>query len=129
MEERDMLKTLIITAALAAATTTAATASPAQMSDAQYLSAVRCQALISSPILGKGDTAAIDSVVKAQGAGRIEAVFDRADEVRSDAARQVRHADATGRAALMAERNGLCQSWTSNGSSMAATSSQPSGAN
>jgi hypothetical protein len=121
-----MFKTLIAAAALAA--TTAAVASPTQMTDAQYLSAVRCQALMSSPALGKGDTAAIDAVVKAQQAGRVEAVYDRAEDVRSDAMRQARHADATGRAALIAERNGACQAWTSAGSSMAATG-QPSGAN
>ena len=122
-----MFKTLIVAAALAA--TTAATASPAQMTDAQYLSAVRCQALMSSSILGKGDTAAIDSVVRTQGGARISAVYVRAEDVRSQAENQIRHADATGRASLIAERNGVCQAWSSNGSSMAAMGSQPTGAN
>ena len=123
-----MFKTFIAVAALAA--TTGAMAAPSQMSDAQYLGAVRCQALMSSQVLGKSDTAGIDAVVKAQSAARISAIFDRADDVRSNARRQASHADASERAALMAERNGACQTWASNaGSGMASTPSQPTGAN
>ncbi len=122
-----MFKTLIAAAALAA--TTAAIASPSEMTDGQYLSAVRCQALMSSPALGKVDTTAISSVVKTQSGGRVGAVADRADDVRADALRQASHAGATERAALIAERDGACQAFASNGSGMAATSSQPSGAN
>ena len=122
-----MFKTLITAAALAV--TTAALASPTQMTDAQYLGAVRCQALMSSPVLGKEDTAAISAVIRKQGVGRVDALFDRADTVRADTLRQASHVDATGRASLIAERDGACQAFASNGSSMAATSSQPSGAN
>ena len=122
-----MFKTLIVAAALAA--TTAATASPTQMTDAQYLSAVRCQSLMSSSVLGKNDTAAIDSVVRTQSGARISAVYDRAEDVRSRTENQIRHADASGRASLIAERNGVCQAWSGNGSSMAVTGSQPTGAN
>ena len=122
-----MFKTIIAIAALAA--TSGAMAAPAQMTDAQYLGAVRCQALMSSPALGKTDTAGISAVIKAQSAGRVSQVFDRADDVRADALRQASHADASGRAALMAERNGVCQTWASNGVGLASTSSQPSGAN
>jgi hypothetical protein len=123
-----MFKTLIAVAALAA--TTGAMAAPSHMSDAQYLSAVRCQALMSSPALGKGDTAGIDQVLKAESGGRVDAISDRADEVRATALRQASHAGATGRAALIAERNDSCQAWASNaGPGMASTPSQPAGAN
>ena len=122
-----MFKTIIAIAALSAST--AAIASPTQMTDSQYLSAVRCQALMSSPALGKVDTAAIGSVVDKQSGGRIEAVLDRADDVRAKTLRQASHTDASGRAALIAERDGACQAFASNGSGMASTSSQPSGAN
>jgi hypothetical protein len=121
-----MFKTIIAIAAVCA--TTAAIAAPTRMTDAQYLGAVRCQALMSSPALGKVDTAGISAVIKSQGGGRVDALFDRADEVRSDALRQASRADATGRASLIAERDGACQALASNGSGMAATS-QPSGAN
>ena len=128
-----MFKTIIATAAVVsgiAIVATGAAASSSQMTDAQYLSAVRCQALMSSAALGKGDTAGIAAVVRSQSAGRLPEVFDRADQVRDDAMRQASHADASGRAALIAERNGACQAWASNGGShMASTSSQPSGAN
>ena len=122
-----MFKTIIAIAAVAA--TTAAVASPSQMTDSQYLGAVRCQALMSSPALGKVDTAAISSVVSKQSGGRISAVLDRADDVRAKALRQASRSDASGRASLIAERDGACQAFASNGSNMAATSSQPSGAN
>jgi hypothetical protein len=122
-----MFKSIIAIAAVAA--TTAAVAAPGHMTDAQYLGAVRCQALMSSPALGKVDTAGISSVIKAQSTGRVDAIFDRADTVRADALRQASHADATGRASLIAERDGACQAFASNGSNMAGMSSQPSGAN
>ena len=79
MEKREMFKSLIAAAALAAAT--GAMATPSQMSDAQYLAAVRCQALMSSSALGKTDTAGISAVIKAQSGSRMNAVFDRADDV------------------------------------------------
>ena len=122
-----MFKTIIAIAALSA--TTAAVASPSQMTDGQYLGAVRCQALMSSSALGKVDTAAISSVVKTQTGGRTGAVIDRADDVRADALRQASHAGVTERASLIAERDGACQAFASNGSGMATTSAQPSGAN
>jgi hypothetical protein len=121
-----MFKSIIAAAALAA--TTAAVAAPSHMTDAQYLGAVRCQALMSSPALGKVDTAGISAVIKSQGDGRVSALYDRADETRTDALRQASHADASGRANLIAERDGACQAFASNGSGMGAAS-QPSGAN
>jgi hypothetical protein len=127
MEEPEMFKTIIAIAALSA--TTAAIASPTQMTDSQYLGAVRCQALMSSPALGKVDTAAISAVINKQSGGRVEAVLDRADDVRENTLRQASHTDASGRASLIAERDGACQAFASNGSGMASTSSQPSGAN
>lgn len=123
-----MLKSILIVAALT--TATGVMASPAQLTDAQYLSAVRCQALMSSPALGKVDVAGIDAVLRAQGAGRVSAVFDRADDVRSDALRQANHADASVRASLIAERSGVCQALAGNGASaMSAGASRQTGAN
>ncbi len=122
-----MFKTIIAIAALSA--TTAAIASPAQMTDSQYLGAVRCQALMSSPALGKVDTAAISSVINNQSGARMPAVLDRADDVRAQTLRQASQSDASGRASLIAERDGACQAFASNGSGMASTASQPSGAN
>jgi hypothetical protein len=122
-----MFKSIIAAAAMAA--TTAAVAAPNHMTDVQYLGAVRCQALMSSPALGKVDTTGISALIKSQGDARDNIVFDRADTVRADTLRQASHTDATGRASLIAERDGACQALASNGSTMAATSSQPSGAN
>ena len=122
-----MFKTIIAITAVAA--TTGAFAAPSQMSDMQYLSAVRCQALMSSSALGKEDTSAINAVIKTQSSGRVSTLFDRAESVRADTLSQAARANATGRASLVAERDGACQAFASNGSNMAATSTQPSGAN
>jgi len=122
-----MFKTIIAIAAMAA--TTGAIAAPSQMSDMQYLSAVRCQALMSSSALGKEDTSAINAVIKSQSSGRVSALFDRAESVRAETLSQASRANGASRASLLAERDGACQAFASNGSNMTATSSQPSGAN
>ncbi len=126
-----MFKSLIVIASLTAAMSTAAGASTTRLNDAQYVAAARCEALIAAPALGGGDTSAINSMLKAEGRGREQQVFDRADEARSDAAREARHAGPAARAGLSAERNGVCQAWN-NGPApgmSAAASSQPTGAN
>ncbi len=125
-----MIKQLIVVASLAAASATIASAAPTRLNDAQYVAAARCQALISSPVLGKGDTSVIDAVLKSEGRDRTEIVYDRADEARADAAREARHAGAAARAELTAERDGVCQAWNGGaGSTMASTQAQPAGAN
>jgi hypothetical protein len=70
---------------------------------------VRCRALIASPALGGSDTGAIDAVLKAEGRSRVSAVYDRVDEVQSDAAREARRATGDRKASLIAERDGACQ--------------------
>ena len=123
-----MLKTLIVVASLAVST--AAIAAPAHLTDSQYLTAVRCQALIASPALGRGDTGAVDALIKAERQGREGAVFDRADEVRADAARVAGHAGPTEKAQLIAERGGACQAYGGASTTTAAAQiAQPTGAN
>lgn len=104
-----MLKTLTILAAVAAAGSTVA--APARFTDAQYIQASRCAALIGAANLGGGDTAAIDSVIRSQRGGRVEFIFDRADSARTEAEREARHAGADRKARLIAERDGVCQSY------------------
>jgi hypothetical protein len=117
MEVRDMsiLKTLIVAAGLAAAT--GALAGPTRLSDSQYLAAARCDGLYTSPALGKVDASAINQVMKSEGSARDAAVLDRADQVRDDAKREARNASPTSRAALVAERDGACQTLASAGQS------------
>ena len=127
-----MLKTLIVAASLAAAIAPGAiaTAAPAHLTDSQYLTAVRCQALIASPTLGKGDTGAVDALIKAQASGREGAVFDRAAEVRSDAVRQAGHAGPSQKAQLIAERAGVCRAFGDDAVNTAAAQiAQPTAAN
>ncbi len=115
----SMLKAFMMVVPLALST--AALAEPARFSDAQYIAAARCQALMSSASLGRQDTRAIDQALKANGGARTAAVFDRADEARDDAARAASHAGVYGKAGLIAERDGACRSFTG-GTMTAATS-------
>ncbi|MHB8529567.1 MAG: hypothetical protein ACYC8V_08680 [Caulobacteraceae bacterium] len=101
-----MLKPLIIVASLAVSTS--ALAAPTHLTDAQYMEAARCRALIASSALGKGDTHVIDALMKREGAGRIGMVYDRADEMGRDAARLARDANGAQKASLVAERDGAC---------------------
>lgn len=123
-----MLKTLIAAGTLAAALAPAAFAAPAHLSDSQYLSAVRCRALIASPNLGKGDTHALDNLLQRESLGRVPAVADRADETRADASRDANHAGVQEKAQLIAERDGACQAFTSGATTTAAGAAQSTGA-
>jgi hypothetical protein len=105
-----ILKGIVIAASLTAST--AVFAGPAQLSDAQYLAAARCQGLLTSSALGKQDVSAINAFMASQERGRMPQVIDRADEVRADAVRQASHAGPNGKAELISERDGACQVWT-----------------
>ena len=100
-----MIRSFIVIASLAASTAVAAP--QAQLSDVQYLAAARCRALIASPALGKGDTHAIDGVLKAQNRGRPAYIYDKGQDMQQDAASQARHASPT----PIAERDGVCQAF------------------
>lgn len=119
----SIIKTCITAAALAAST--AAFASPGAMSDAQYLAAARCSALIASPALGGGASPSLEALLRAEGRGRLPEVADRADEVRQDAMRQAGHAGTQGRAGLIAERDGPCRSFGQSSGGATAMRSQP----
>jgi hypothetical protein len=108
----SIFKTCLIAASLSAVALAGAASAHPQLSDAQYLSAARCQALMSSSALGKVDTSMIDGVLKTQANYRTPAVTDRADEVRQDTLRAAAHAGPNGKAALIAERDGACATMT-----------------
>ena len=103
----SMLKNLIVLATLGASS--AAVAAPTHMSDTQYLQLNRCRALMASPELGGGDTKAIDAALKTEGRGRIDYIYDRGQQVQTDAARAAHRAGGDSRAQMIAERDGTCQ--------------------
>ena len=103
----SMLKNLVVLAALGASSL--AVAAPSRISDTQYLQLNRCRALIASPELGGGDTTAIDAALKSEGRGRIDYIYDRGQEVQTDAARAAHRAGGDSRAQLIAERDVTCQ--------------------
>jgi hypothetical protein len=92
-----------------------ALAAPAHLTDVQFMTASRCAALIASPALGGGDVSAINALLKDQERGRMQYIADKADQLRSDAERESRHADAAHKAKLIAERDGVCQTFNRGG--------------
>lgn len=127
-----MLKTLIVVSSLAVATAAAPSAiwaAPAHLTDSQYLAAVRCRTLIASPALGKGDTAALDAMLKSETAGRPSELQDRAEGVREAAVLEAHHAGPMEKAQLIAERGGACQAYGAGTTTAAAQIAQPTGAN
>ena len=92
-----------------------ALAAPAHLTDVQFMTASRCAALIASPALGGGDVSGINALLKDQERGRMQYIADKADQLRSDAERESRHADAAHKAKLIAERDGVCQTFNSSG--------------
>jgi hypothetical protein len=94
---------------VAAGLATAALAQPARLSDAQYIAAAKCQALMATPALGRQDTRGIDAYMRAQGAGRSDLAQVLADEARDRAEQSARHAGGFAKAELVAERDGACR--------------------
>ena len=102
----SILKALIVVAPLVLST--AAIAAPDHLSDAQYIAAARCQALMASSALGAVDVHAVNAVMTSEGATRTPAVADRADQARAQADRAARHAGPDTKSTLVAERDGPC---------------------
>ncbi len=104
----SILKSLILVAALGAAGAATA-ATPARMSDGQYLELNRCRALMASTALGGGDTKLVDAALKAQSRGREDYITTHGGELQQDAARAAQRASGDRRARLISERDGACQ--------------------
>jgi hypothetical protein len=101
-----------ITAALVAlAAATAATTAVAQpnvrLSDVDYMQAARCAGIASAD--SSIDTASIDSLLKEQSRGRVAYISDKADEMRSTAARSAKRANGYAKERLNAELGGACK--------------------
>jgi hypothetical protein len=99
----------VIAIATAFATLAAGTAASARMSDAQFLAANRCRALVASPALGApADVAAVDRKLHDESRGRDPIIEDRAEQMRQQAQQEAAHPNDMVKARLQAERDGLC---------------------
>lgn len=99
----------VIAIAAAFATVATGTAASARMSDAQFLAANRCRALVAAPTLGQpADVQAVDRKLRDESRGRDPIIEDRAEQMRDQAQREAAHPNDTARARLQAERDGLC---------------------
>ena len=103
------MKTTICALAMLATASTAGIALAAdRVSDAQYLTAARCQGVARA---AASDTGAIDSFLAAQKTGRDPYVLDQADNARREGQRQYRKADADEKRRLVTA--GACGSFAS----------------
>jgi hypothetical protein len=99
----------VIAIAAAFATLAAGTAASARMSDAQYLAANRCRALVAAPSLGAAaDVGAVDRKLRDESRGRDPIIQDRAEQLREQAQQEASHPNDVVKARLQAERDGVC---------------------
>jgi len=102
------MRTIIAIAALAAASTTTAFAQPNdRLTDVEYMQAARCAGLAAGD--AAVDTGSITALLKTQSHGRVGYISEKADEMRSDAARSARHANGFAKERISAELGGACK--------------------
>lgn len=104
----------LFTLAVAAVGLLAATEASARMSDQDFIRANRCAGLIASAELDGGpqDVAAITAKLRTEANSRPGFVADMGDRARSSASREARHANDERKARLVAERDGVCRTYT-----------------
>jgi hypothetical protein len=122
--EIQMLRMLLVAAPLALST--AAVAETSHLTDAQFIAAARCQALMASSVLGPQDTRGVDQLMNRESRWRVPGVMDRADAAREEAGRAARRAGPYNKAQLIAERDGACRAVTGAGTTSASVT--PTGA-
>jgi len=99
---------LLATLSLAAAGVAAASE---KFSDVDYLKANRCRGIAEG--LGAGDTASLDSLIKAEGRSRVETVYTKGQEEKARGKKEASGSDAKER--LTAELNGPCMAYVGAG--------------
>jgi hypothetical protein len=102
------MRTIAAIVVLAAATATTAVAQPnVRLSDVEYMQASRCAGIASAdPSI---DTSSINALLKTEGRARVAYISDKADDMRSDAARSAKHANGYAKEKLNAELGGVCK--------------------
>jgi hypothetical protein len=103
-----MFKQIAIASIITAAAITPAMAQT-RASDAKFILANRCAALMASDKLGPVDGSAIQSFIDEQKVSREPVVLDMAKRANDQAALAAKRADDDGRAKLIAEREGRCK--------------------
>jgi len=111
-----------ITIAAACASAAVAVAAPTRLSDVQFLAANRCLGIESTKAFAGSDADALRQLVKSQEWGRASFIYDKADQVRDDGAREASRSGAENNLRLTAERDGVCRALVST-----TTASTPSG--
>jgi hypothetical protein len=87
----------------------------AGVSNLDYLEAARCRGLASSENLGKLDTTALDSFLKAESASRDLAVLNSANNKILSARKEADAAAGDKKVKLLAKRDGACAAYIAGG--------------
>lgn len=88
-----------------------------KFTDVDYLKANRCRGLAEG--LGGGDTASLDSLIKAEGRARVEAIYTKGQQELARGKKEASGVDAKER--LTAELNGPCMAYIGAGKGSAST--------
>lgn len=105
------MKSIIITAVIAASALTGVAQAAPTVSDKEFLQAARCRGLASSEGLGRADTTVVDQLLRAEGQARTLAVKASANNKINAAQAQGDKAQGAKKEKLLAERQGTCASW------------------
>ncbi|HZZ90816.1 MAG TPA: hypothetical protein VFE13_21005 [Caulobacteraceae bacterium] len=105
--------TATLTIAAACASAAVAAASPARLSDVQFIAANRCVGIESAKAFAGPDVAALRQLVKTQQWGRDSFLYDKADQARQDGEREASRTGAESSMRLAAERDGVCRNLAS----------------
>jgi hypothetical protein len=115
--------TAAFTIAAVCASSAVAVASPARLSDVQFIAANRCLGIESTKQFASPDADALRKLVKEQNWGRDSYIYDKADQSREDGERDASRAGSETNVRLTAERDGVCRALVST-----TTASTPGGA-
>jgi hypothetical protein len=115
-----MKSTVILLAALAAASVAGAAAASGHLTDVDYLKANRCRGLAEG--LGIGDIASLDAMIKSEGRSRVETIYTRGQEELARGKRDAGKSDLKER--LSAELNGSCMAYLGGDSATASAASR-----
>ena len=96
-----LVATLVVAAGAAAISPVQAAETP-QLSDVAYLQAAHCAGLAEG---AKRDTRHVDAMLKTEEANRFGWIYDKAQDMRADGARQARRASGLGRQQVDNELN------------------------
>lgn len=99
---------LVVTLMVAAGAAVTPVRAATPLTDVAYMQAARCAGLAEGSGL---DVSQVNALLQKQDTGRMSFVYDKADELRSDARREARRADGYEKTRIASELSGACRAY------------------